>query len=82
MDALWQDTYKGYGIVPASSWSTQQPFTAAFTITKPIPSGGGEPTHEVIHEGTVEGTFPTEQAAWDAARAAARSYINDLPALT
>ena len=82
MDASWQDTYKGYGIVPAASWSTQPPFTAAFTITKPISSGRGEATHEVIHEGTVEGTFHTEQAAWDAARAAARSYIDELPALT
>lgn len=80
MSTMRQATYRGYGIVLAAS-SSQSPFIAEYTVTKPIEGETGGVTHEVIHQGAVEGTFHSEQAAWDAVQAAARSYIDGLPAL-
>ena len=71
-----KDDYKGFVIVPGASWSTELPYTANYSIFKPIKPGAPELT--LIHHGYAPGVFQTQDETWAAAQAAARAYIDTL----
>ncbi len=73
MSSPWKSDYKGYGIVPGASWSYGQPFKAHYVVT----STSGV-SIETVNEGVCEGTFRTEDEAWQAALSAARRWIDGL----
>jgi hypothetical protein len=76
MSSEWRVDYKGYGIVPGAGWATSSPYVATFSIT--AMRVGGEIV--LVYVGQCDGTFETDEDAWNAATNAARQVIDTFPA--
>lgn len=73
MSSNWKADYRGYGIVLGRQMPANK---AHFVITEPKDGDDVE-----IHHGYCPGVHPSDEEAWAVAYAAARAYIDGLPAL-